>query len=506
MKHISLIIIALVIVIGYCMAQSPQAFNYQAVLRNPDGTVSGDRTVSVQVGIIAGNANANTIYLEQHLATTNELGLFTLNIGKGQVLEGDFSTIGWGSENHYIKLATDINGGSDFRDLGTFQLLAVPYALYGKDEDDDPKNESIERITLENGKLVIIEAENSMSVDLTSLQDGTEDADSDPTNELQVLAFDPNSNSLSISGGNAIDLPSGGSSLWQESSTGNIFYNGTSIRFNTDPNGNPLSEMIFDPAQSTNTFSLFGTNGNSSAQIRAIRSGGDIRLLGNIDNRARVNLFVDNADNGRMRLGDSDSDDRVNIGISSDKVGFFSTRGGNGNNNTGAGYLRDSPNNGYVWVSGSDDVGDDPPTAGMYVNSLGLGVVFGDIKFFRIDHPAKEDKQIWYASLEGPEAGAYDRGSSKLENGTAFIPYSDHFKIVASDKNVTFSLTPLSADTYGLAVVEQTSEGFRVKELAGGQGDFEFTWEVKAVRKGYENYRVIRDAKEALPATITKNH
>lgn len=51
-------------------------------------------------------------------------------------------------------------------------------------------------------------------------------------------------------------------------------------------------------------------------------------------------------------------------------------------------------------------------------------------------------------------------------------------------------LTPGSAETFGVAVVEKNADGFRIKELQKGTGNFSFDWEVKAVRKGYESYEV----------------
>jgi hypothetical protein len=49
-----------------------------------------------------------------------------------------------------------------------------------------------------------------------------------------------------------------------------------------------------------------------------------------------------------------------------------------------------------------------------------------------------------------------------------------------------------STDTYGLAVVEKNEKGFRVKEFKGGKGNFDFDYEVKAVRKGYEGFEPVR--------------
>ena len=71
---------------------------------------------------------------------------------------------------------------------------------------------------------------------------------------------------------------------------------------------------------------------------------------------------------------------------------------------------------------------------------------------------------------------------------------------MANTTLATVLLTPLSADTYGLAVIEKLENGFKVKELKQGKGNFSFDWEVKAVRKGYENYQVIRSNDSLQPA------
>lgn len=171
-----------------------------------------------------------------------------------------------------------------------------------------------------------------------------------------------------------------------------------------------------------------------------------------------------------------------------------------GNSNTNqlnvyAGYSSVGPN--YPFLGIGDGAGGE--SAGMYLNTFGQGVVFGDVKSFRMDDPLESGQEIWYACVEGPEAGAYERGSGELINGEAFVSYSDHFKKVVNTQSVTVQLTPAFSDTYGIAVVEKNANGFRVKELKGGKGNFNFDWEVKAVRKGYENYEVYHK-KETLRA------
>ncbi len=163
-----------------------------------------------------------------------------------------------------------------------------------------------------------------------------------------------------------------------------------------------------------------------------------------------------------------------------------------------------SANGAGGWI-GIYDVGINNPTAnpkaGFYVDAQGKGRVFADIKNFRMEHPKDPTKEIWYASLEGPEAGAYERGTAKLVNGEMVVTFSEHFQLVGNMQTMTVILTPLSADSKGLAVVEKTDTGFKIKELGNGTGNYGFDWEVKAVRKGYEDYKVIRPRGEAMPTS-----
>ncbi|MDO8630830.1 MAG: hypothetical protein Q7R41_10085 [Phycisphaerales bacterium] len=132
-------------------------------------------------------------------------------------------------------------------------------------------------------------------------------------------------------------------------------------------------------------------------------------------------------------------------------------------------------------------------TAGVYFDpTVNQTIVLADVKNFHVPNPDDPTTEIWYASVEGPEAAAYVRGTAELKGGTATVRLPDHFRHVAVEAGMTVQLTPRSAESKGLAVVEQTPDHFVVKELFQGTGGYEFHWEVKAVRKGHEEYRVIR--------------
>lgn len=86
----------------------------------------------------------------------------------------------------------------------------------------------------------------------------------------------------------------------------------------------------------------------------------------------------------------------------------------------------------------------------------------------------------------------YVRGIARLVNGRATIELPDHFRNLAFEPGMTVQLTPRSLDSKGLATTKVSLSGIEVGELAGGRGNYEFDWRVEAVRKGWEDYKVIR--------------
>lgn len=118
-------------------AQSPQKFNYQAVARNAQGAILSTQNVKIRASILHGSSNGTSQYSETHNATTSQLGLFTLAIGGGTVVSGNFANVTWASGEKYLKIEMDATGGNNFSLVGTSQLLSVPYALYALNGDND---------------------------------------------------------------------------------------------------------------------------------------------------------------------------------------------------------------------------------------------------------------------------------------------------------------------------------------------------------------------------------
>ncbi len=114
----------LLIITSFLVAQAPQGIPYQAVMRNADGTVMSSSSVNLTFMIHDGSATGTIVFEETHALTSNNQGLVSCVVGNGVVSQGNFSNINWGSGAKFLHVMMGTT------DLGTQQMLSVPYALY----------------------------------------------------------------------------------------------------------------------------------------------------------------------------------------------------------------------------------------------------------------------------------------------------------------------------------------------------------------------------------------
>ncbi len=175
-------------------SQLADAFKYQAVIRDASGNVIDNTYLSFRVSVLSGSAMGEDVYVEKHLTQTDKYGMVNLDIGSGIPELGVFTDIDWGSDKHFLKLEFDETGNEDFHLLGTSQLLSVPYAMHA----------------------------------MTVTHDEVNDADHDPTNELQTLSY--GGNELSLSNGNTVELDE---SPWKRNGS-SIYYNNGNVGIGTN--------------------------------------------------------------------------------------------------------------------------------------------------------------------------------------------------------------------------------------------------------------------------------
>lgn len=131
MKH-SLLLIACLILSSNIYAQ--QGINYKALIKDTNGNVVANDLVVMQFSIIKTAENGQLVYQETHTPTTDNNGMIALIIGSETPTIGDFATISWSSDVHFLNV--QINTGNGLVDLGTTQFMAVPYAINSKTADN----------------------------------------------------------------------------------------------------------------------------------------------------------------------------------------------------------------------------------------------------------------------------------------------------------------------------------------------------------------------------------
>ncbi|MEQ1746901.1 MAG: tail fiber domain-containing protein [Saprospiraceae bacterium] len=110
---------------------APQGFSYQCIVRDVNGASLNNQTVSLLFTIRNGAPNGTVAYSEMQASSTNAYGLVNLVIGQGTPLQGNFNTINWGASAKYLTVSLE-TAPNVFDELGTSQLMSVPYALFSQ--------------------------------------------------------------------------------------------------------------------------------------------------------------------------------------------------------------------------------------------------------------------------------------------------------------------------------------------------------------------------------------
>jgi hypothetical protein len=108
-------------------APLPQGIPYQAAARDALGQVIADAPVNVRFSLHEGAVDGAVSYSETHALTTNGIGLFNTVFGNGTPEQSAFDSINWAATTKFLQVEIDLGDG--YVDMGTTQLLSVPYAF-----------------------------------------------------------------------------------------------------------------------------------------------------------------------------------------------------------------------------------------------------------------------------------------------------------------------------------------------------------------------------------------
>ena len=206
MKKIFISTLALLCLCNFIFSQAPQLINYQAIAHDNNGDPLTNKNITVRIGIISDAINGSLEWEEDHALTTNDYGLFSLKIGNGTSTnsgnQNSFANISWKNQIHFLNIQVD--EGLGFEDLGTQQLVSVPYALFAKEAESVSNPTTSNLIDNQNGTFTYF---NEIGL-MTTFNANIDDADANPANEL-ISSASLNNTSIEIIEGtvtHSIDL------------------------------------------------------------------------------------------------------------------------------------------------------------------------------------------------------------------------------------------------------------------------------------------------------------
>jgi hypothetical protein len=134
----------LVFIAGSVVAQPPPSVAVSSTALDPMGNVAKNRTIYVKDIIYQNSAIGGVkVWEEAHVVTSNADGIFTIYVGAGNKASGinllNIGQIDWGNGPFFINYKVAVSPSipaswwipaDNYVDVGTTQLLSVPYALY----------------------------------------------------------------------------------------------------------------------------------------------------------------------------------------------------------------------------------------------------------------------------------------------------------------------------------------------------------------------------------------
>jgi hypothetical protein len=105
----------------------PPGIPYQAVVRNANGSVAANTAVTTRFTLHQNTADGAVEFQETHSLTTNAQGLMATVLGQGTAVQNTFAAINWANTTKFLQVEVDLGNG--YVDLGTQQLMSVPYSI-----------------------------------------------------------------------------------------------------------------------------------------------------------------------------------------------------------------------------------------------------------------------------------------------------------------------------------------------------------------------------------------
>lgn len=153
-------------------AQSPALIPYQAIARDADGQPIVNSSVVARFTIHDTTANGEAVWQEVQTTNTSSTGLIIVQLGSNVAL----SAVNWAVGAKFLQMEVDLGFG--FVDIGTQQMMSVPYALHAASVKLDVSTTGDTLFVGDNNYIIapgVSYANNSDAQEITSVIIGNQD-------------------------------------------------------------------------------------------------------------------------------------------------------------------------------------------------------------------------------------------------------------------------------------------------------------------------------------------
>ena len=149
------LLVALLVLYGLTnSAQPPALIPYQAIARDAAGNAVLNQNIGLRFSIHDQTITGNVVWQEVQTVLSNALGVVVTSLGS----VSDLSTVNWAQGDKFLQVEMDIAGGTNYSDMGTQQMMSVPYALYAGVSGNGISGLSAsgDTLYLSNGEFILI--------------------------------------------------------------------------------------------------------------------------------------------------------------------------------------------------------------------------------------------------------------------------------------------------------------------------------------------------------------
>lgn len=432
-------------------SQAPQKMNYQAVVRNAAGQpLASGTNVSMRFMIRDLSPVGNVVFQEDATVNTNQFGLVNYEIGTN----GNLAIVNWSNGAKYLQVMVDITGGTNYVDMGTSQLVSVPYALFAANSLAGPPGPTgAPGITGPTGP---------------TGSGGSGGGSTGPTGETgatgptgpqgcntanQVLKSDGTSAVCGIVTDNGTQVYIGPSSS-------------PNIQF--ESNARAVNRTALMGRSSFGRPGVYGDNDSLGYGVVGIAASAQATGVSGSSTAATGTGVIGIGNNYAspfvLAIGSGVMGNGTLCGV----AGFsFSTTP---NVDRYGGYFQTNAGGSFAYVGQLSNTG----VARKIAGNGTVNTIVKDVN----------DKPVLLSCPEAPENLFMDYGSGKLKNGKAHIDIDPTFSknIVVDEKHPLRVIIQLEGDCNGVYVTNKSQSSFDVIELKGGNSDVPFTWFISANR------------------------